>query len=312
MNPLPKRSLAHVIGDEAVRLFVEACPKEWVKAPLAPDYGLDLRVELARDGAVTGEEFGVQIKGSKRLRCARGHVTLRVRHSTVNYWLGKLQPTMVAAVDTECHRFWFGWLEHLYPDYPRRFSSDGEIEFSLMSESSPEFGDHVLRYICHYYYRLRDETTLLGDRLPLSRLLLHTSSLARTLTQIHLELTCGKPMEELQNSLHFMFLEYGIHDSFLFSLCEPESPWKQHLSSRVATIVTSKLEEYVGLRSHFWMREQRVGSGDFDFIPFSYSGLRRYLIPTLESVWDLQDALAQLLALGSVIGSQANQAPIVR
>jgi hypothetical protein len=306
MNPLPRRPLAHVVGDEAVRLFVQMCPKEWVMAPLAPDYGLDLRVELVRDGVVTSDEFVVQIKGRKRLPCATGYVTVRIRHSTVNYWLGKLQPTMIVAVDTERRRLWFGWLEHLYSDYPRTFSSDGEIDFRLTSETSPEFGDHVSRYASNYFSRLRDDTTLLGDRLPLSRLLLHTSSLARILTQIHLELTCGKPIEKLQDNLHFLFLEYGIHDSFLFSLCDADSPWKQSLSSRVATVVASKLEEYVRLRSHFWMRERRVSSGAFDFIPFSYSALSQYLIPTLDSVWDLQDPLAQILALGSVRACRAN------
>src|SRR5947208_1977939 len=97
MNPLPQRPPSHFAGDEAVRLFMQACPQEWVIAPVAPDYGLDLRIELVRDGAVTGEEFAVQIKGRKRLR----HTRVRVAHSTVNYWLGKLQPTMIVAVNIE-------------------------------------------------------------------------------------------------------------------------------------------------------------------------------------------------------------------
>lgn len=43
--------------------------------------------------------------------------------------------------------------------------------------------------------------------------------------------------------------------------------------------------------------------GDFDFIPFSYSGLKLYLVPTLEAAWDLQDAVNQLIVFGEVVES---------
>ncbi len=139
------------------------------------------------------------------------------------------------------------------------------------------------------------------NRTPLSKFSLHAAGLARTLTQIHLALTSGKFAEELSDPLYFLFLEYGFHDAFLLSLHEPESPWRQALSSRVARIVSAKIEGYVRLRSHFWMRERRVSSGDFDFVPFSYSALSSYLVPTLEAVWELEEVVAQLLALGSVV-----------
>jgi hypothetical protein len=295
MNPLPQRPHSHITGDEAVRLFMQACPQEWVIAPVAPDYGLDLRVELVRDGAVTGEEFAVQIKGRKKLR----HTRVRVAHPTVNYWLGKLQPTMIVVVDIQQHHLWFGWLDHVYLDYPHRVSSNGDIEFHLTSEVSATFRDDVLRYISGYFDRLRDEATLLGDRLSLSRFLLHASALAQALTRIHLAATCGKPAEQLQDSLHIHLLEYGIHDSFLVSLHAPDSPWSQPLSSRIASIVASKLGEYLRLRSHFWMADHRVDAGDIALVPISYSAMPRYLLPTLEAIWELQDTLARLLTLGS-------------
>jgi hypothetical protein len=51
------------------------------------------------------------------------------------------------------------------------------------------------------------------------------------------------------------------------------------------------------------MREEKVTQGDFDFIPFSYSGLKLYLVPTLEAAWDLQDAVNQLIVFGEVVES---------
>lgn len=185
------------------------------------------------------------------------------------------------------------------PITPAVLASDGEIELYLRTVVNADFGKAVGRYVSGYFSRLRDKANLLGDRVQLSRFSLHVASLARILTQIHLALTSGRSAEELQqHPLHFLFFEYGTHDSFLLSLSEPDFPWRRPLSSRIAGIVSSKLENYVRLRTHFWMREQRVTSGDLDLIPFSYSALHEYLIPTLESVCDLQDARNQLLVLG--------------
>jgi len=303
MHQFPQRPLAHVVGDEAVLLFVQACPREWVVAPVAPDYGLDVRVELVKGGAVTGEEFAAQIKGKTKVRPnGKGFVGVQVKPSMINYWLGKLHPTMIVTVNTARRRLWYGWLDQVYPDYPRRLAAEGDIELQLRDRVAPDFSDVVSRYVSSYFSKLRDETLRLGDRVQLSRLSLHVGAVARTLTQIHLALTSGRPIEELQDPVHFLFLEYGLHDSFLLSLWEPESEWHEPLSMRVAEIVASKVETYVRLRSHFWMREQKASAGDFDLIPFSYSALSEYLIPTLKSAWDLQDALNQLLVLGKVAG----------
>jgi len=302
VEPLPQRPAAHVVGDEAVRLFLAACPREWIPAPLAADYGLDVRLEIVREGRVTGEEFAVQVKGRNQVRPrADGLVTVRVEHSTVNYWLGKLTPTMVVVADTSERRLWYGWLEHAYADYPRRLKREGRLELALRSEVDCNFPEAASTYVCEWFSRLRDEIHRLPDRVQLSRFSLHVAALARCLTQIHLALTSGRPVEELQDLLHFLFLEFGFHDGFLLSLWETDSPWSQPLSSRIAGVVSPKLKEYIERRGHFWMREKRVTQGDMDFIPFSYDGLKRYLVPTLEAAWDLQDALNQLIVLGAVV-----------
>lgn len=303
-NPLPQRPMAHAVGDKAVRLFVQACPQEWVIASLVPDYGLDVRVELAREGKVTGEEFGAQIKGRRQVQPGPGGVvTANVRNSTVNYWLGKLNPTMIVLVDTSQSRLWFSWLDQAYADYPRRLESEGDTELTLKSQVGADFPEAVGRYVSECFSRLRDEVHLLSDRTQLARFSLHTAGLAKSLTQIHLALTSGRTAEDLQDPLHLMFLEFGIHDSFLLSLWEDDSPWRQPLSFRSAEIVSAKLHEYIRLRSYFWMREKRVTHGNFDLIPFSYDALKRYLVPTLESVWDLQSTLNQIIVLGSSVDS---------
>ncbi len=59
MPTYPQRPASHVTGDRAVQLFLSACDPEWIASPLPKDYGLDLRVEVARGQQVTGEEFFV-------------------------------------------------------------------------------------------------------------------------------------------------------------------------------------------------------------------------------------------------------------
>ncbi len=60
--------MSHVIGEQAVSIFLSACPPEWIKMPIQPDYGLDLRIEIAKENKVTGEEFFVQVKGRKNVK----------------------------------------------------------------------------------------------------------------------------------------------------------------------------------------------------------------------------------------------------
>ena len=307
MDVLPQRPTSHVVGDQAVRFFIASCPSEWAISQIAPDYGLDLRVELVRDGRVTGNEFAVQVKGKNRLQPSSAGVVVAVKQSTVNYWLGKMCPVMIVAASIMHSRLWFGWLEHIYSDYPTQVQSDRDVDLRLRTEISNNFGPMVELYISEYFSRIRTEILALPDRTQLSRFSLHVAALARTLTQVHLTLTSGLPSEQLQDQMHWLFLEYGIHDSFLLSLWEPDSPWRRALSSHIAEVVGSKISEYIRLRSQFWMRQQSVDAGDFKLVPFSYKGLTEYLLPTLASAWELQDVLNQLLVLGSTTESRGDR-----
>ena len=128
MNPrhvLPQRPKSHVVGDKAVELFIAACDPAWVVALVNKDYGLDLRIEVTRGGYVTGEEFVVQVKGRTSVR-VKDNLTPHadVRQTTVNYWLGKITPTMIAVVDTEDEEIYFDWLEHCYLNYPKAIEID--------------------------------------------------------------------------------------------------------------------------------------------------------------------------------------------
>jgi hypothetical protein len=308
-KPLPQRPPAHVLGEKAVEIFVNGCPSNWIIAPLQPDYGLDLRVELVRGTSVSGEEFVVQVKGRNKIYpTPQGAAKVKIKHSTINYWLGKINPTMIVCVDIQKNRIYYSWLEHAYKEYPKPLETDGNLELHLAIIAGADFPDVVTGYVSDYFSRLRVEINLGTDRVHLSRMLLHVSALTRCLTQIHLMLTSGLPMEKLKDPLNHMFLEFGLHDRFLHELRSIDSAWNFPLSSKTNNIVTKRVDGYVRLRGKFYMQEKRVTHGDLVFVPFSYSHLKQYLIPALEAAWDLQEALNELVVLGATVSDGDNGA----
>jgi len=303
MVRFPQRPDAHVRGDEAVGLFVAACPKEWLVSPVMPDYGLDLRVEMCRNGQVTGEEFYVQVKGHHSVDIK--NPVAQVRQTTINYWLGKLHPTMIVVADVCRKRFWFDWLELAYREYPVQREGEAEVTLRLTKSSEKHsLPDEVRAYVTAYFSRLRRDITALAETGQLSRLLLHVSALARTCgrTALSLQQRDGTTEEELRGLLSGFFLEFGLHDQFLWSLWEKDSEWRRPVSPGAYAIMVPLLEKYVAYREKFWMREQRRESGDFYFIPVRYSELLENLLPTLFVLWELEEALTQLMALGRVVG----------
>ncbi len=298
MIQYPKRSDSHIVGDLAVKMFANLCPSDWVITPQNPDYGIDLRIEPSSNGVLKGEEFGVQIKGRTNTSVKKdGNVSLFIKSSTVNYWLGKLNPTMIVLADTEKKQLWFNWLEYAYSNYPSLINSDSSIEINLIHKIGGEFSEQVKKYINSYFSRLREDLKDIYQDVQLSRLLLHVSALSRTLTRIHLTLTSNQKEKDVSDYINFLLLEYGIHDDFLMNLWKDDPQLCLRASSRITLILESKFEKYINLRNHFWNREKKLSSGDFHFIPFSYKALTQYLLSTLESLWDIDELLNELIVL---------------
>lgn len=64
------RPQSHIIGEQAVEILRSLLPKQWVVRQFAPDYGIDLDVELfsSDKGHALGEHVFVQVKGVKGVR----------------------------------------------------------------------------------------------------------------------------------------------------------------------------------------------------------------------------------------------------
>jgi hypothetical protein len=190
MSQYPLRPTSHIVGDDAVRVVQAACDPAWIVSSVGPDYGLDLRIELTRSsGHVTGEECYVQVKGSSHIELSTGQTpTVSVKRSSFNYWLGKLNPVLVALVDVSTETFWYGWLDrtiarplpeegpdtvrlgllHHHPEVPLGLSLPeylhaylgGCVASSGVSPIADTF-ERILFHVTHLLRALASESTLL-------------------------------------------------------------------------------------------------------------------------------------------------------
>jgi uncharacterized protein DUF4365 len=181
---LPQRPKSHVVGDRAVDIFVAACDPAWVIAPVNKDYGLDLQIEVARGGYVTGEEFVVQVKGRASVNFASDLLPhANVRQATINYWIAKLSPTMIAVVDTTTNAVFYDWLEHCYPSYPNAVQLDGEIALPLRHSSAEHDLRKEVRRTCTGTTHLSHKTWSAYQKASISRICCSASRLCIALPQ---------------------------------------------------------------------------------------------------------------------------------
>lgn len=302
MPRFPKRPASHVAADDAIQLFLASCPKEWVASPIERDYGLDLRIEVSRNGEVTGEEFFVQVKGRQATKSK--DVTVRISQPTINYWLEKIHPVMIVLVDLSRRLFWFDWLENAYRPYPQQQDGSQPVALRLaMNSVVQSLSEVVPSYLERYFSALRQDIVSMADTGHMAKLLLHTTALARASAKMALSLRTEREwkQEEVDDLHNHFFLEFGMHDEFLWSLLETDSIWSRPLSGKAHAAVTAQLQIYVSARQKFWVREHRHQASDFLIVPVRWSDLFENLLPTLDALWDLEELLTQLIVLGRLV-----------
>lgn len=103
---MPQRPHEHVLETISRRKF-EMNLETWVARHLgSDDYGIDLQVEIFRDGLATGDLFAVQLKAQ---RDAGARPTATVKRSSINYWRAQPMPTLVVLWDEKNDVLWLRW-----------------------------------------------------------------------------------------------------------------------------------------------------------------------------------------------------------
>lgn len=119
MREYPKDTLSQQIGREGeshVKALIERAGGIYHTISSSADYGIDGRVEIPLDGSVTGLEFFVQVKSVGLDPSSSGNhiVAPQVRTSTIQYWLGKLTPTLILLYSKESQTVWFSWAHEAF------------------------------------------------------------------------------------------------------------------------------------------------------------------------------------------------------
>jgi hypothetical protein len=296
MNPvpvLPQRPNSHVVGDKAVEIFIAACDPAWAIAPVSKDYGLDLRVEVARGGYVTGEEFAVQVKGRTSVRVKGDLLPLvKVRQTTINYWLAKLSPIMIAVVDTSTGKIFYDWLEYCYPNYPKAGHTDAEVALPLRyTATEHDLLKEAMAYVANYYAYISTEMESLSKGIYLANLLFSISALHRLAASTAIELQRIEPSdpEELKKLLDEFCFTFASHDSLMTGL---RAGAFGHLPerSRFFQMVEAKLQRYDETRSKFLVYRGETDQGDLMVQP-KYNEISAWLLPTVHVLEDIQETL---------------------
>ena len=102
----PQRPAAHQLEAESVAFVQAQVPHGWTFDRPAHDYGVDLRLGLARHGQVTGEQLVVQLKASAVAKGGEA-VTVSLDVPTLNFLRNMLEVAMVVKyVAAEREAYW--------------------------------------------------------------------------------------------------------------------------------------------------------------------------------------------------------------
>jgi hypothetical protein len=103
---LPQRPSEHQLEDESFAFFLQHLPRGWTCDRPQHDYGVDLRVGLAEDGRVNGQQLVVQLKATATAPPG-GSVALVLSVPTLNYLRAMLEVALVVKyVADESEAYW--------------------------------------------------------------------------------------------------------------------------------------------------------------------------------------------------------------
>jgi hypothetical protein len=145
---------SHVTGRRAVDVLRYKLPASWIVHATGQDsdYGIDLRVEVVEDGAPTGTDFNVQVKGTTSIRKPSKAYRVYLKAGTISYLLRKVAPTLIVLCDVKSQRVYYAWL-HLALELltTRKTESGASVEIDFGVELDAGFEKRTASFLEDYY-----------------------------------------------------------------------------------------------------------------------------------------------------------------
>jgi hypothetical protein len=311
MNAFPKRPESHRVGDEAVKIFISNCDSAWNISPIYKDYGLDLRIELTKGEEMRGHEFYVQVKGRKNFDSDKEYPPRAcIKQSTVNYWMGKLCPILIALVDLRDSIICFDWVENAYEEFPRVVDNDRLLKLPLIKNTtSCDLKKEITEYIEKYFNTMRQDIVAASDSWHLTRILFHVSALVRTCAYMAIEFQRREfsDVKEMKRLFEWFYFEFAAHDELLIWVWDMTQKKENQIRRRLIEIINANLTRYQNLKEKFFNSNNKQPINGQWFIPVKYKETIEYLLPTMYCLYNIEEVLFQALALGEIVW-----APIVK
>ena len=113
MTKLPKRTKSQKIGVSAADLLSSVFGKfcNVIPVPQDKDFGIDFICEIMQGEHPTGKLFNIQCKGKEKEEVESNSIILpiKIKVTTLNYWLLQPNPTFLIVVDCQNHLFYWSF-----------------------------------------------------------------------------------------------------------------------------------------------------------------------------------------------------------
>ncbi|MFW6046509.1 MAG: tetratricopeptide repeat protein [Candidatus Woesearchaeota archaeon] len=143
---LPSRHRNHEIEELSERFFKNNIPPSWIINKFHIDYGTDYNCEISLDKKVTGINFTVQLKG-KETDSKHYYITIdKIKRSTINRWLNRLEPTMIIVYIVDENEAYWCWFEKNKVDLSEP-KQNFRIKISRENKISKINWDSIVNYL---------------------------------------------------------------------------------------------------------------------------------------------------------------------
>ena len=242
--------------------------------------------------------------------------TVVVRQATVNYWLAKLAPVLIALVDTESGTIWYDWLDNSYEAYPKQRDFNGSVTLRLGKTTSVEpLPEGILQYAARYYGQMGITSTNLAQRARLLEMLFHVVNMTHSFYDIWFYVE-GIPSgheatKDILERLREFLQEFALHDTYL------QNRWHAFRCTELVAVPVieafgSHFVSYDEIKKTFFVPDASadqydsvplLGShhdpgGTLVFMPLRFRELLSAIGPAIRVLRDIETLIFRLLLLG--------------
>lgn len=130
----PTRSKQHIIDEKGIQIIESFfINKGWIVRRQEKDYGIDIEVEVVKDGVVTGRIFKVQVKSHENVVFNNNEYTEYIPIEQWGYWINFDLPVLLFVVDTSNNKiYWENTIKGARKSFRNQLKS---VPFRLCEES---------------------------------------------------------------------------------------------------------------------------------------------------------------------------------